>query len=179
MPLPKSNEPSLGGNWFNKSVAPPPPPSLPPLAKLEGDPRWALAVGAISGGGGGAAMMFVAAAVARRLRLDVDIIGTVGHAARILGEKSFTVGLGVAIAIGSIVGLVFGALMRHTLRLIARVLAGVLLAVVLWTFVHAFVLKSLAPASLGALPFVPMIAGAAVFGICVAIPPRRRRVLVD
>jgi hypothetical protein len=124
-------------------------------------------------------MMFVAAAVARRLRLDADIIGTIGHCARFLGNDSFIVGLGVAIAIGSVVGLVFGALMRHSLRLIARLLAGVLLAVVLWTFVHAFVFKSLAPASLGALPFVPMIAGAAVFGICVAIiPPRRRRVLV-
>jgi hypothetical protein len=183
MPPPKSKDLSLGSSWFNKSVEPPPsgplPASVPPLAPLEGDPRWALAVGAISGGGGGAAMMFVSAEVARRLRLDVDIIATIGHCARILGNDSFTVGLGVAIAIGSLVGMLFGALMRHSLRLIARVLAGVLLAVVFWTFVHAFAFKSLAPASLGALPFVPMIAGAAVFGICVGIlPPRRRRVHV-
>jgi hypothetical protein len=71
--------------------------------------------------------------------------------------------------------MIFGALMRHTLRIIARLLASVLLAVVLWTLVHAFVFKSYAGTSLGALPFGPLIAGAAVFGICVAIlrPPRR------
>jgi hypothetical protein len=182
MPLPNSNEPSFG-SWFNKRVVAPPPSDPAPsdaaplaLAELEGHPRWALALGAIGGAGGGAAMMFVAVEVARRLRLDADIIGTIGRGARPLGDDPFVVGLGVAIVIGSAVGMVFGVLMRHSVRLIARLLAGVLLAVVLWTFVHAFVFKSFAAASLGALPLGPMLAGATVFGICIALlrPPRRR-----
>ena len=77
--------------------------------------------------------------------------------------------------------MLLGALMRHTQRVIARLLVGALFAPVVWTLVHAFVLKSFAAATLGALPFGPMVAGAAVYGICVALlpPPRRRSSELD
>ena len=152
--MPNPDEPSLGNSWFNKPVVPPqlsepPPASAPMLAERGGDPRWALVLGGVSGGVGGAAMMFVAAEVARRLRLDVDIIGTIGRGARILGDDSYKLGLAVSVAVGCVVGMIFGALMRHTVRMIARLLASVMLAIVLWTLVHAFVFKSFAAASLG------------------------------
>jgi hypothetical protein len=181
-----SKERSLGSSWFNDSGSLPPssdraPVSLPPgssapLGEVDGDPTWAFILGGLGGGVGGAAMMLVAAELGRRLRHDVDIIRTVGHAARGFGDSPFGVGIAVAVAMGIVVGTFFGALMRHTVRLTARLIAGVMLAVVLWTFVHAFVLKSLAPTSLGALPFGPLIAGAVVFGLIIAVlrPPRRR-----
>jgi hypothetical protein len=166
-------------SWFDKPVVlatvsdPPPAPELL-RAERAGHPTWTLALGGVSGAIGAVAMMFVATEIARRLRLDADVIRTIGHSARALGADPFVVGVGVSAAVGSVVGVIFGALMRHTRRIIARLLAGMMLGVVLWTLVHAFVFKSFAAASLGALPFVPLIAGAAVFGICVAIarPPR-------
>ncbi len=124
-------------------------------------------------------MLFVARAAARRFTVDADIVGTVGRSAAV-GVDTFTGGLVVAGAIGAVLGALFGALLRYNLRVVPRLLASALLASVLWTFVHAFVLKSFAPSTLGALPFGPMIAGAAVYGMCVAIlPPPRERTDVD
>jgi hypothetical protein len=144
--------------------------------KSEGAVGWALALSALGGGVGGALMLLAARAVAARLHLDVDIIGTVGRgAARLSGLAPFEAGIATGVATGVIVGMLFGALTRHSLRLVARVLAGLLLGPVVWTLVQAFVFKSFAPASLGALPFGPMAVGAALFGLCATIVPPPRR----
>lgn len=146
---------------------------------LGGRLGWALVLGGIGGGIGGFAMMYAAADVARRLRIDVDVVRTVGRpAAHALAAEPFDAGMAVAIGVGAVVGVAFGALLRYSLRIRARLLAAPLLAIVLWTLVHAFLFKSFAPRSLGALPFAPMVIGAAVYGLCIAIlrPPRRRAI---
>lgn len=186
MPGSKSNDP-LGSSWFGKTAlakpadvesddVEPDAEDAPAPSELEGDPKWALAFGALSGGAGAAAMIFVAAEISRRRGIDIDVIRTIGRGGRVLSDDAFVIGIAVAVVVGIFVGMLFGALMRHARRPLARVLAGMLLAVGLWTLVHAFVLKSFAPTSLGNLPFGPMIAGASLFGLCVAIlrPPARR-----
>jgi hypothetical protein len=146
---------------------------------LGGSLGWALLLGAIGGAGGGAAMMVASGEVARRLHLDVDIVGMVGRGVHLLGDDPFKAGIGVGIALGAVAGIVFGGVLRHSHRLVARMLAAPLLAAVVWTFVHAFVLKTWAP-RLGSLPFAPMVIGALAYGLCVAIlPPPRRRIVVD
>jgi hypothetical protein len=151
------------------------------LDALGARPGWALVLGGIGGGIGGAAMMLASAEVAQRLRIDVDVVRTVGRCAHGLAGDPFEAGMGLAIGIGAVLGVPLGGLLRYSLRLVARVLAAPLLAAVLWTLVHAFLFKSFAPHSLGALPFAPMVVGAAVYGLCVAIlrPPRRRRAATD
>lgn len=177
---PHSHEPSLATSWFEKSApaSEPVPSSVPLPPPDEADPKLALVFGALSGGAGGAAMIFVADALARRQGVGIDIVRTVGRAAR-FGSDPYVVGIGVAVAIGVVVGLAFGALLRHARRFIARALAGVLFAAILWTLVHAFVLKSFAPTTLGALPVLPMVVGASLLGLAVALLRPPRRLLLD
>ena len=178
-----SNERSLASSWFEERapVSEPVPSSAPLPVPAEGDPTWTLVCGAFGGGGGGAAMVFVANEVARRRGMDVDVIRTIGRAGRAFGSDAYVIGIAMAVVAGIVVGLAVGALMRHARRFVARILAGVLFAVVLWTLVHAFVLQSFAPATLGALPLLPMIAGASVLGLAIALvrPPRRLFVTTD
>jgi hypothetical protein len=144
--------------------------------KLGGHLGWAMVLGGIAGGAGGVAMLLTAARVAERLRLDVDIVRTIGRTVHVPGVEPYDAGMGVAIGIGLVLGVLLGGLLRYSLRLIARILAAPLLAAVLWTLAHAFLFKSFAPRSLGALPFAPMVIGAAVYGLCIAVlrPPRAK-----
>jgi hypothetical protein len=148
------------------------------VRKLGADLGWAMVLGGIGGGAGGAAMLLTAGRVAERLRLDVDVVRTIGGTIHLLAIEPYDAGMGVAIGIGLVLGVLLGGLLRYSLRLIARVLAAPLLAAVLWTLVHAFLFKSFAPRSLGALPFAPMVIGAAVYGLCIAVlrPPRAKTV---
>jgi hypothetical protein len=143
---------------------------------VEGSLGWSLGLGLVGGAIGGGAMILLAGEVARRMNSDVGVVRAIGGSVRFLGSDRFAAGLEVSIGIGAVLGLVFGVLMRHTVRLVARVLAGVLLAPVLWILVHAFVFKAFAP-KLGALPLVPMLAGAAAYGLVIAVlrPPRTLR----
>lgn len=148
----------------------------PQISRVTGRPGWALAIGLVTGALGGAAMLLVASVLAASLGAasDVDVVRTVGAPVASLAGDAVLGGWAVAVALGAVVGLLFGGLLRHVRRLLPRVLSGVLLAPTLWTMVHAFVLKSFAP-SLAALPFGPMIAGAACFGLCASVvrpPPR-------
>lgn len=182
-------ETSLGESWFGKAAEAPPssrvsdPPSLPGMRlrpKAKGRLGFALVFAAIGGAGGAVAMLLVAEEIARRFAMKVDIVGTFGRGAMGMTDPR-TGGFAIAIVFGVLVGMLFGALMRYSLRFVSRVLAGALLAPVLWTLVHAFVFTKFAPTSLGALPFGPMAAGAAVYGICVALlpPPREKRAFAD
>ncbi len=167
-------------SWFERPLAErmsdPPTSSPPQPSRIEGSKGWAMILGALGGAGGGIAMLFVAREIARRTGSTVDIIGTIGHGARRFTDEH-TGGLAIAIVLGAILGIGIGALFRHSLRIVPRVLAGALLASVLWTLVQAFLLVG----ALGSLPFGAMVAGAAVYGVCVAIipPPKRRYVLPD
>jgi hypothetical protein len=182
-------ETSLGESWFGKVAEAPPssrvsdPPSLPGVRvapKAKGRLGFALAFGVIGGGGGAVAMLLVAEELVRRFGMKADVVATFGRGAMGLADPRKG-GFAIAIACGVLVGVLFGALMRYSLRVVSRLLAGALLAPVLWTLVHAFVFTSFAPTTLGALPFGPLVAGAAVYGLCVAIlpPPREKRRFAD
>jgi hypothetical protein len=149
---------------------------------LEGHLGWALLLSGVTGGAGGAAMLLVATETVRRWHLSTDVVRVIGAAGRApaLGLDSFHGGYAIAIVVGGLVGMMMGALMRYSLRVVARILTGILLAPVVWILIHAFVFKAMAPSTLGALPFGPMIAGAIAYGICVAlIPPPRRKIVVS
>jgi hypothetical protein len=166
--------------------------SQPSMSDLEGDLSfalaegrvgWALWLGAIGGAGGGAAMLLTANEVAHRMHVTVDIVQTVGAyvrgAGRLVGADVFQSGIALAMVIGAVVGVLVGALLRYSVRLRSRVLAGAMIGATLWIIFQAFILKSIG-SKLASLPLVPMLAGAAVYGLCVAIlPPPRKKIVVD
>jgi len=166
--------------------SPPSGRSLPPslLAEVvgeeeveaEGHLTWAVGLGLFAGAVGAAAMICTASAIARQLHLSVDILRTIGAITPLFGESALRTSLVLGGVVGALVGAGLGALMRYSLRLTARVLSGLILAPVLWTLAQAFLIAPFAP-SLRALPFGPMVAGALVYGLCIALarPPRGRR----
>lgn len=168
-------------SWFDESkprrvAAPILEDSLLPVVppKDRGSLEWALGLGFFGGAAGGAAMVFVADWLARRyVPGGTPVAGTIGQHVPLFEGDAFAGAMAVGIVIGAALGVPIGALLRYTLRMVARLLAGGLLAPVLWILVHAFVLKSFAP-RLASLPIGPMLAGAAVYGLCLALlrPPR-------
>jgi hypothetical protein len=177
---------SLSGKWFMRGESGESPPSgrsLPPsllaevVAEAEGEAEgqltWAVGLGLFAGALGGAAMIGTANAIARQVHLSVDILQTIGGITPLFGESALRTSLVLGGVVGALVGAGLGALMRYSLRLTARVLSGLILAPALWTLAHAFLIKPFAP-SLRALPFGPMVAGALVYGLCIALvkPPR-------
>src|SRR5690349_18754676 len=147
-------------SWFENSGAVKPAVSMPPSlipepVRPEGRVGWALVLGAFGGAGGGAAMLLVAREIAARAASNVDIVATIGAPALRFTDAR-TGAFAMTMAAGAVLGLAIGALFRHSLRIFPRILAGALLSSVLWTLVQAFVLTRLA------LPFGPMVAGAAV-----------------
>jgi hypothetical protein len=171
----------LTESWFIRPVAKRRPVeedflerTRPPKAR--GRFAWALGFGAIGGVVGGPFMLLAASAIARRVGIDLDAAQVVGEIVRAWTSDAFTAGLALAAIIGAAFGALFGLLTRYSLRLPSRALTGVLLAPTVWTLFQAFVFKTYASATLGALPFGPMVIGAAAFGLCTTIlpPPRTR-----
>jgi hypothetical protein len=152
-------------------------------SNTEGRPGWAAFFGLVGGAAGGPVMLYAARELAKQSRQDIDIVRTVGNAiphAAFGDDGARTGGLALAAVAGALVGLLLGALMQHVSRVLARVFIGVILGPVLWIALHAFALRHFAPTLAQSLPLLPMIAGAAAYGACVAlIPPLRRCVVED
>jgi hypothetical protein len=153
------------------------------VSRTEGRPAWAAFFGLVGGAAGGPVMLYAARALAKQLQQDIDIVRTLGSAiphAAFGDDGAWMGGLALAAGAGALVGLMLGALMQHVSRVAARVFIGVIIGPVLWIAVDAFALRHFAPMLAQALPLVPMVAGAAAYGACVAlIPPLRRRVVDD
>lgn len=175
-------EEALRETWFDepplseRSFA---PDSLDePVVVRRGRVGWAMVLAAIGGGVGGAAMLFTASEIARRWGMPTDVVRAVGASAPALGEP-FHAGWILAAILGAAAGVPFGVLTRYSLRVRARVLSGILLATSLWTLVQAFVLPAVAPVLLASLPYGPMVAGAAVYGLLVVLVPPPREVFAE
>ena len=126
-------------------------------------------LGAILGAMGGVAALFVAGAVeVHKLQLDFEMAIRLGHAIR--GNASS--GFALAALVGFVYGGVLALVMRHAARLFARVIFGSVAGTVAYFCVHiGLVARHMQP-----LPLVPMLAGAAVFGVFVACVPSARRI---
>jgi hypothetical protein len=153
------------------------------MLKAQVRPGWAALFGLVGGAAGALAMLYAASQVAKYLRLDVDIVRTLGSAAPLaaFGNDGIrNAGFAVALAAGALVGAVLGLLLMYVLGVFSRVLIGAILGPVLWTLVHAFLLRRYTPMLAQALPFVPMAVGAVAYGICMAvIPPLRKWRVID
>lgn len=118
---------------------------------------------------GGAGALVVAGAVnAHKLVLDLDIATQLGHLIRN--------GTNGGIAFAALAGFVYGGLlalvMRHAARFFARVIFGSVAGALAYFCVHL----GLVARHMTALPLVPMLAGAAFFGLVVACVPSARRI---
>ena len=125
-------------------------------------------LGAVIGMFGGAAALVVAGAVnAHKLELHTDIATALGHLVR----NGTNGGFALAALAGFLYGGLLALVMRHAARFFARVIFGTIAGALAYFCVHlGLVARHIAP-----LPLVPMLAGAAVFGLFVACVPSARR----
>jgi hypothetical protein len=153
------------------------------MLKPQVQPGWAALFGFAGGAAGALAMLYAAGRIAKYQRLDVDIVRTLGNAVPFAAFGSDGIrnaGLALALGAGAIVGAFLGLLLMYVLSVFSRVLVGAILGPVLWTLVHAFVLRRYTPALAQALPFVPLVIGAAAYGACMAVvPPLRKWRVID
>lgn len=70
---------------------------------------------------------------------------------------------------GIALGVVLGFLSRRLLRVVPRLMFFGLLLPIVWIFVHAIVLRRLAPGVAQSLPFAPAAVGAFVYGTFLAV----------
>jgi len=157
--------------------------SMEGMLKARVQPGWAALFGFAGGAVGALAMLYAAGRIAKYLRVDVDIVRTLGNAVPFaaFGDDGIrNAGLALAVGAGALVGAFLGLLLMYVLGFFSRVLVGAILGPVLWIVVHAFVLRRYTPALAQTLPFVPMAIGAAAYGVCMAvIPPLRKWRVID
>jgi hypothetical protein len=77
--------------------------------------------------------------------------------------------LAFAALLGGLAGAGLGGLMRRLHGRVARAVFGAVLVPSIWIAFDAFVLVRFAPALAAALPFVPSLVGAIVFGVCATV----------
>lgn len=136
--------------------------------------------GAIVGGVGGAVMLATATLAAHRTGSNVDIAATIGSVVTrgaLVGTPAFALGVVFAIATGGLIGALFAIVTRRLRRLAPLVAFGLIVATSAWVVVHAIALRHFAPWLARAIPIAPMLVGAAVFGLILAmqLPLRTRR----
>lgn len=157
-------EPELRESWFNKEVKSSlPPPSLRPPPPPPRGPRFVL--GAIAGGVAGAAGMFVARLVAQRLGAPspIEIVAKIGGGAP-------WVAYAFAALAGAPIGALLAVMMMHGSRFITRAIFASGFSAAIWFCVHILLVVRHATAP----PLVPMLAGAGVYGTCLAFLPRAK-----
>ena len=140
-----------------------------PPAVFERSRSATFTLGAIIGMFGGAFALVVAGAVdAHKLELHTDIATELGHLIR----NGTNGGFAFAALAGFVYGGVLALVMRHAARFFARAIFGSVAGALAYFCVHLGLVARHAPA----LPLVPMLAGAAVFGVFVACVPSARRI---
>jgi hypothetical protein len=159
-------EPELRESWFEKPpVHSMPPPSLmPPPPPPPRGARFGL--GVLVGAMGSAAGIEVAHLVATRLGAADPL-----DMASKLGGGALWVGFAVASLAAAPFGGVLAVVMMQGSRFITRALFAAVVSVAIWFCVHIALLAR----SHTTPPLLPMLVGAAVFGVCVALIPRVAR----
>jgi len=118
--------------------------------------------------GADAALLVAGAVDAHKLALAFDIATRAGHAIR--GGTSS--GFALAACAGFVFGGLLALVMRHAARFFARVIFGTVATVLAWFCLHIGLVSRHAQT----LPLVPMLAGAAFFGVVIACVPSARRI---
>jgi hypothetical protein len=123
----------------------------------------------VLGGFGGAGALLVAGAVnARKLELHTELATQLGHLIR----NGTSGGFAFAALAGFLYGGLLALVMRHAARFFARVIFGTIAGALGWFCVHIGLVARHMPAP----PLVPMLAGAAFFGVIIACVPSARRI---
>lgn len=148
-------------SWFEKPVATDRPSSMvPPPPPPARAPRFGLGVlvGAIASAGG----LEIARLVAEQLhKSDPILFASAGGA--------MWVGFAVAALAGAPFGGALAVVMMQGSRFVTRAIFATIFSVAIWFCVHiALVARAHTPPP----PLLPMLAGAAIFGLCVAFIPR-------
>jgi hypothetical protein len=166
-------DPSLSAKWYSDDprYSVPPPSLQPPPPQPIGDPTWSTLLGAVAGGLGGFMMLLAAQFVAYMQHSKYDFVVLSASAAkRVAMGKVFP---GQAFVLPVVCGVVLGALLgymsRRLIRVVPRLLFFGLLLPIITIFVHAFVIRRLAPGVAETLPFGPLAVGALVYGVFLAV----------
>jgi hypothetical protein len=174
---------SVENHWFDRPSL---RTELPPISERAvvvrspiGHSGWSIVLGALAGALGGLSMLAVTEQVLHHQHSALDLasmLGSKGALAKLWLTSDRQAGFAVAAALGAAAGAPLGFLARRLLRIAPRLLFFILFAPILWTFVQACVMTRLAPWLAANLPFIPLAAGALVYGVCIAlVPPIRAR----
>lgn len=156
-------EPELRESWFEKArPSGQPSGSLPPAPKR----RTRFALGVIAGAFSGALALEVAHVVADLVGGSPDPLDMAGRVA----GGSWWAGFAVAALGFAPFGGLLAVVMMHGSRFVPRAIFASTVSAATWFCVHlVFVVRHVA-----APPLVPMLAGAAVHGLCIAVLPRAK-----
>jgi hypothetical protein len=127
--------------------------------------------GGISGGLGAFLMVLAVQALLFVRHARLDFVRWLGRGAGALGLGMIdprVFGLAVATLAGAVLGALLGLVTRRLVRVVPRLVFFVLFPPVLLLFVQA-VAGKIAPWLAAELPFGPLLAGAVVYGTCIAI----------
>ena len=144
---------------------------MPATVVFERSRSATFTLGAVIGAFGGIAALLVAGAVdAKNLALHLEITTRLGHAIHKGTDGGFALGALAGFFYGGVLALV----MRHAARFFARAIFGSVAGVLAYFCIHL----ALVARHLTTLPLPPMLAGAAAFGLFVALVPSARRIQV-
>ena len=128
--------------------------------------------GLLAGGAAGVLMLAAADRVlhARGGALDlVQFVGRLVSKGALVGLHAQLAGFGAALVAGAVIGVLFAKVTRHLRRFAPLLLWSLVFFPAAWTLLQAFVLPVAAPWLAPMLPFVPMLAGTAVYAAVVSL----------
>lgn len=124
--------------------------------------------GMLAGAAGGELMLLTANRLIGPQQDALDLgcsLGRIVTRGALVGFEGQLAGFGAALLVGAVLGAIFAMTTRHLRRFAPLVVWSLVFFPATWTMVYALVLPRLAPWLLPMLPFVPMVAGIAVFGL--------------
>ncbi len=128
--------------------------------------------GFLAGAAAGAAMLATADRVLLARGGHVDLAQFAGRLVSngaLLGLQAQVAGFVAALVAGAVIGVVFAKVTRHLRRFAPLLFWSLVFFPAAWTLLQAFVVPVAAPWLAPHVPFVPMLAGAAVYGAVVSL----------
>ena len=110
--------------------------------------------------------------------ITIDPAAALGGQLHLSGAPPEVVGLGLAVAIGTVLGAILGRATWRVTRVAPRVIFFAILVPTVWLFAQVFLIGHLSRDSVSAVPFVPFLVGSLAYALFVAVIPVTRRTQV-
>jgi hypothetical protein len=154
--------------------------NVPEMIMVRGaDELSPVTAGGMAGAVAGPAMVAVATTLSARAHHAIDLPGMMARAAHVPAVWAHPAGWTMAVVMGAALGALFAHLTRRLRSFPPMIAFGLVTAFTLWTALQGLVLTRFTPWLAKMLPYGPMVIGAMVAGLIMAlqVPIRTRRLL--